>query len=103
LDINRKQLARQMAAERGWTISAALQAVDDVTNTILDNLAAGNTVSIYGFGCFDVLARKEHVVPDRLTGEMKPVPAHWIPRFYPGERMRRIVKKLELEETGEVD
>lgn len=33
--------------------------------------------------------------PNPQTGEKVDVPAHWIPRFYPGNGMRRVVKLWE--------
>ena len=62
---------------------------------ILYNLGNGDTVSIHNFGCFDILERKARSCPNPQTGEKVDVPAHWIPRFYPGNKMRLAVKLWE--------
>lgn len=95
MDIKRKELIEQLIDKHKYTKKAAASVVDDFVDIILDNLEAGNTVSLRNFGCFDILERKERSCPNPQTGERIIVPAHWIPRFYPGNRMRLAVKKWE--------
>ena len=91
----RADLIQQLVDKHRYTKKAATSIVDDFTDIILDNLESGNAVSIYGFGCFDILERKERSCPNPQTGEKVVVPSHWIPRFYPGNKMRRVVKLWE--------
>ena len=95
MDIKRVDLIQQLMDKHGYTKKAATNIVDDFTDIILDNLGEGNTVSIHNFGCFDILERKARSCPNPQTGETVKVPAHWIPRFYPGNRMRVAVKLWE--------
>ena len=95
MDIKRKELIEQLIDKHKYTKKAATSVVDDFIDIILDNLEAGNTVSLRNFGCFDILERKQRSCPNPQTGERVAVPAHWIPRFYPGNGMRLAVKKWE--------
>lgn len=95
MDIKRKELIEQLIDKHKYTKKAATSVVDDFIDIILDNLEAGNTVSLRNFGCFDILERKQRSCPNPQTGEHVTVPAHWIPRFYPGNGMRLAVKKWE--------
>lgn len=95
MDIKRKELIEQLIDKHKYTKKAATSVVDDFIDIILDNLEAGNTVSLRNFGCFDILERKQRSCPNPQTGERVTVPAHWIPRFYPGNGMRLAVKKWE--------
>lgn len=95
MDIKRKELIEQLIDKHKYTKKAATSVVDDFIDIILDNLEAGNTVSLRNFGCFDILERKQRSCPNPQTGECVTVPAHWIPRFYPGNGMRLAVKKWE--------
>lgn len=95
MDIKRVDLIQQLMDKHGYTKKAATNIVDDFTDIILENLGDGNTVSIHNFGCFDILERKARSCPNPQTGETVKVPAHWIPRFYPGNRMRVAVKLWE--------
>ena len=87
MDIKRVDLIQQLVGKHGYTKKAATSIVDDFTDIILYNLGNGDTVSIHNFGCFDILERKAREKVD--------VPAHWIPRFYPGNKMRLAVKLWE--------
>lgn len=95
MDIKRNDLIRQLMDRHGYTKKAATSIVDDFTGIILDNLGEGNTVSIRNFGCFDLLERRARSCPNPQTGEKVDIPAHWIPRFYPGRGMRLRVKMWE--------
>lgn len=95
MDIKRVDLIQQLVDKQGYTKKAATSIVDDFTDIILYNLGNGDTVSIHNFGCFDILERKARSCPNPQTGEKVDVPAHWIPRFYPGNKMRLAVKLWE--------
>lgn len=95
MDIKRNELIQQLVDKHGYTKKSATSIVDDFVDIILDNLGSGNTVSIRNFGCFDILERKERSCPNPQTGEKVVVPAHSVPRFYPGNKMRLAVKMWE--------
>ncbi len=94
MNVKRQDLIQQLGERYGYTKKDAVQLIDDFCEIVIENLRNGNSVSIHNFGCFDVLERKEHSLVD-LQGERKIVPAHWVPRFYPGNRMRLVVKMWE--------
>lgn len=95
MDIKRNDLIEQLVEKHGYTKKAATSIVDDFVDVVLENLSEGNTVSIRNFGCFDILERKARSCPNPQTGETVEIPAHWIPRFYPGNKMRLVVKMWE--------
>lgn len=97
MDINRQGLIDQLVERHNYTKKAAKCVVDDFADIILYNMEQGNSVSISGFGCFDLLKRAARSCPDPSTGEKCFIPAHWIPRFYPYTGMRRAVKLWEAE------
>lgn len=88
-------LIQQLVDKHGYTKKAATSVIDDFTDIVLDNLRDGNAVSIYGFGCFDILERKARTFPSVQTGETMTAPTHWIPRFYPWTKMKTVVKLWE--------
>lgn len=95
MNLQRKDLIEKLVEKYGYTKEAATSIVDDFCEIVLENLKMGNTISLYGFGCFDMLERKARSCPNPQTGETVSIPAHWIPRFYPGARMRLAVKIWE--------
>lgn len=95
MDVKRNNLIQQLVDKHGYTKKSAASVVNDFVDIILENLGEGNTVSIRGFGCFDILERKARSCPNPQTGENVEIPAHWVPRFYPGNKMRLVVKMWE--------
>lgn len=92
--IGKKELIEQLAHEFGYTKTSATDLVNDFCKIVLKNLEDGNPVSIYGFGCFDIKLRKQRrcISP---SGDDIIIPEHWIAKFYPGNSMKRAVKKWE--------
>ncbi len=95
MNIKRNDLIEQLVEKHSYTKKAATDLVDDFMDIIIENLRNGNTVSLRNFGCFDILERKARSCPNPQTGEKVDIPAHWIPRFYPGNKMRLAVKMWE--------
>lgn len=95
MNIKRADLIQQLADNYGYTKKDAAMLVDDFASVVLDNLKQGNSVSIHNFGCFDILERKARSCPHPVSGEKIVIPAHWVPRFYPGNKMRMVVKLWE--------
>ncbi len=94
MEVTKNDLIRQLT-QRGFTKGAAADIIEEFTSLILENLRNGNAVSIRNFGCFDIQERKARACPNPITGERISIPAHWVPRFYPGNGMRRAVKIWE--------
>lgn len=93
--MKREDLIHQLVEKHNYTKEAAKQVIDDFTAIVIDNMREGNTVSIYGFGVFDMVERKERSCPNPITGETIVIPMHWTPKFYPGNRMKAAVKIWE--------
>ncbi len=95
MEIKRAELIGQLAEVFGYTKASAAELVDDFTAIIIENLERGNTVSLRNLGKFGILERAQRRCPNPQSGEEMVIPAHYIPRFYPSQRMRLAVKKWE--------
>lgn len=95
MNINRTDLINQLNEEYGYTKKSATEFVDDFLELMVKNIEEGNTISIYGFGVFDIIKRKARNVKDIKTGERIDIPEHWVPKFYPGRRINIAVKKWQ--------
>lgn len=95
MNVNKGGFVHQLMEKYHYTKASATSVVDDFCAVLLDNMERGNTVSFYGFGCFDIVERAARSCPNPRTQEKCEIPAHWVPRFYPGNAMRRSVKKWE--------
>lgn len=95
MKIKRADLIQQLTDEYGYSKKSAASVVDDFTSLILSNLEKGNVIHVRNLGYFDLLVRRERQCPNPVTGERIVIPEHYVPRFYPGSRMKIAVKKRE--------
>ena len=91
-NVNKQALIKQLQKEYHYTKKSATTLVDDFVDAVLSNLRQGNTVSIRGFGAFDITKRKGRRAIDPTFHKECQIPEHWAPRFFPGNTMKRVVK-----------
>lgn len=95
MNVTKKDLIDQLVEEYRYTKQAAQMLVDDFIDIIVRNYENGNTVSISGFGSFDMTKRTARVAPNPKTGEMMDMPERWVPKFIPGRKIRIAVRKWQ--------
>lgn len=95
MNIYKSDFIDQLVKEKHYTKVSATALVNDFWAMIEENMSRGNTVNFIGYGCFDMLERKERSCPSPKDGSPCVIPAHWVPRFYPGKNLRLAVKKWE--------
>jgi nucleoid DNA-binding protein len=92
MTVKKDDFIDQLKEKYGYTKKDGAEIIEDVFDLILDNLENGNSVSIIGFGCFDLHRRAARSCPNPAGKDMCFIPEHWVPRFRPGKVMRRAVK-----------
>lgn len=95
MKMKRADLVAQLVEKYHYTKKSAKQIIDDFSQVILDNLQNGDAVALRNLGTFDIVMRAERQCPNPVTGERCIIPAHYVPRFYPGDTMRTAVKIWE--------
>ena len=95
MNITKKDLIDQLVEEYRYTKQAAQMLVDDFTDVIIRNYENGNTVSIHGFGSFDMNLRAARNTTNPATGDPMNIPEHWVPKFTPGRQIRMAVRKWQ--------
>lgn len=94
--VTKPEFINQLVSEYGYTKSAASTFLDDFWSLIQENIERGRPVFFYGFGCFDLLERKERKTRNpQNSDEFIVIPTHYVPRFYPGDSLKRAVKIWE--------
>ena len=88
--VSKSQLASRIAA-RGASPAQAGHAVDEVLGEITAALAAGERVTLVGFGTFEAVARPARTARNPRTGETVPVVAGTVPRFHAGASLKAAV------------
>lgn len=91
--MSKEALVDQVAKTNGMTNKDAATAVTAVIQGIEDLLAAGQDVSIIGFGKFSVKDVPERTGRNPATGEVIKIAARQQARFAPGKRLKDAIQK----------
>ncbi|MEU8344257.1 HU family DNA-binding protein [Spirillospora sp. NPDC048832] len=86
--MNRSELVKMVAERAGSDEAAARRHVDAVFDTVMERVAAGERVTVTGFGTFDGFARPARSARNPRTGLPVEVPAARVPRFRSGQTFR---------------
>lgn len=79
--MNKTELINKVAAENKLTQKLTAAAVDTILSTIINTVAAGESVSLPGFGTFSVKHRKARQGHNPATGETMEIAAKDVPVF----------------------
>ena len=79
--MTKTDLVKKVAAENELTQKQAAAIVDGVFNTVVDAVAAGDAVSLFGFGTFSVKHRDARQGRNPATGEAMEFAASNTPVF----------------------
>lgn len=89
--MNKRELTDSVAKSSGLTGSDAGTAVDAVLEAISGALVAGETVTLPGFGTFEVRSRAARSGRNPQTGETMEIAASRAPAFKPAAALKRSV------------
>ena len=90
--MNKKELISEVAGRTGLTKINAAAAVDAVFEAIGDAVAAGDKVTVAGFGSFSSRVRQERACNLPVAGG-KVVPAVRLPKFTAGKTLKDKIAK----------
>jgi DNA-binding protein HU-beta len=90
--VNKSELVEQIAQRSGLSKDHAGEALGATIAAIEDSLAAGEEISITGFGKFSVAHRSAREGVNPATGERIQIAASKAPRFSPGAKLKDAVK-----------
>ena len=91
--MNKQQLVEQIAQRSGLSKGQASEALSATLGAIEDGLAAGQEISITGFGKFSVAHREARTGTNPATGERMYIAATKAPRFSAGTHLKHAVKR----------
>lgn len=89
--MNKGELIEAVAASAGLSRADATKAVDGVLDSITKTLAGGGSVSIVGFGTFQVKSRAARMGRNPRTGESIQIAASKVPGFKAGKGLKDAV------------
>ncbi len=89
--MNKAELIEALSAHYDGSKTEAAKALNAVVQTITFKAAAGEKVSITGFGVFEKVHRSARMVRNPRTGERKRAKATAVPRFRAGTDLKAYV------------
>ena len=89
--MNKTELIASIADSASLTKKEAAAALDATITAIMNDVAAGNKVSILGFGTFEKRHREARTGRNPRTGEVAEIPASDVPAFKAGKGFKEKV------------
>ena len=86
--MNKTELIAKVAEDTGLAKKDAAAAVESVLTTITDTVAAGEKVSLIGFGTFEKKHREARTGRNPRTKEAMEIPASDAPAFKAGKEFK---------------
>ncbi|OIV47970.1 integration host factor subunit alpha [Sodalis sp. TME1] len=90
--MNKPELTRAVSEKADIPQVKSIDVVEAFTDAITQALAAGDAVSLVGFGTFEVKTRAERPGRNPKTGEAMTIPAARVPAFRAGKGLKEAVR-----------
>lgn len=90
--MNKTQLVEKIAQQADLSKAKAAEALEAFIQTVTDNLAKNEEVSVVGFGTFTVSERAARAGRNPRTGEAIEIKASRLPKFRAGKSLKEAVK-----------
>ena len=91
--MNKTELVAAIAEKAGLSKKDAEGAVKAFTDTVAEQLKAGEKIQLVGFGTFEVAERAARTGKNPQTGEAIKIPASKAPKFKAGKALKDAVNK----------
>ena len=91
--MNKNELVEAIALSTEITKTDVDKVVTSLTEVITDELEKGDSVSLKGFGTFEVRSRSERTGRNPRTGETLVIPASKLPAFKVSSALKKAVNK----------
>ncbi|MBA7679531.1 DNA-binding protein HU [subsurface metagenome] len=90
--MNKAELVEEVSGEVGLSKRETQKVIDAIIGTIGDTLAAGEKVTLVGFGTFRVVSRKARRGINPQTRVSIQIPAKKVPKFMAGRALKEKVR-----------
>ncbi|SOB60742.1 HU, DNA-binding transcriptional regulator, alpha subunit [Pseudodesulfovibrio profundus] len=90
--MTKAELVAKIAEKNGTSKAQAEASMNAILDIITDELAAGNKLTLTGFGTFSVSERKARTGRNPRTGDEIKIPATKVAQFKPGKVLKEAVK-----------
>ena len=92
MHMNKAQMIDHIAQSADLSKAAAARALDAMVEAVKATLKKNGSVTLVGFGTFQVSKRKARAGRNPRTNEAIKIPAAKVPKFTPGKALKDAVK-----------
>lgn len=89
--MNKSELINAIAAKADTTQAEAGRVLNALLETVTETLQKGDSVTLVGFGSFEVRQRAERLARNLQTGKPMTIPAKKAPAFKAGKGLKEAV------------
>lgn len=89
--LNKAELIQAIGVKADIANTQASKVLNAFLEVITETLQAGESVTLVGFGSFEVRARAERQARNLQTGKPMTIPAKKAPAFKPGKTLKEVV------------
>ena len=86
--MNKSELVEAVAAKTGLSKADTERTLSSLFDTIVEVVAAGDTVNVVGFGAFKPVEREAREGRNPATGATIQIEASRVPKFVPGKAFK---------------
>ncbi len=90
--MNKTELVKAIAEKANLKVTDTELMVNELIETISEELKSGNKVTLVGFGTFAVSHRKERMGVNPKTGDKLKIEAKDVPVFKPGKALKEKIQ-----------
>ena len=91
--MNKTEFIKAMATNSGMTQGDAENALNGLVRTVTNELKAGGSITIAGFGTFAISERAERTGRNPKTGEVIPIEARRVVTFHASQKLKSAVEQ----------
>jgi DNA-binding protein HU-beta len=91
--MNKEELVQKVAKETNTTQKEAAEIISATVNAIVETVAAGEKVTLVGFGTFEAKGRAARTGRNPQTGETLEIAAKTVPTFTAGKAFKDATNK----------
>jgi len=98
--VNKAELVDSISQKTGWSKREAEDAVKAFVDTVTDAVAAGDKVTVPGFGTFEKRDRAARTARNPQTGEPIKLKKRSVPAFRPGSGFKSYVAMSKRDQAA---
>lgn len=88
-NVTKEELIEEICNDTRLSKRQVREVIDALFTNIIFYMSHGRRVMIHGFGVFEIQHRNPRLGRNPHTGEAVPIPERTIPKFIPGEVLKR--------------